>query len=69
MKRRKNDALVAEAIIEAASCPSMRTVAAKEINQQTRAMLFCTREMFARLRIQPINAVRSYLALEVVLNF
>lgn len=62
VKRHKNDALDAEAIAEAASRPSMRTVAVKNVDQQAQAMLFRTRELFVRQRTQLINAVRSHLA-------
>lgn len=62
VKRHKNDALDAEAIVEAASRPSMRTVAVKDETQQAQAMLFRTREMFVRQRTQLINAVRAHLA-------
>ncbi len=62
VKRHKNDALDAEAIAEAASRPSMRTVAVKDEEQQAQAMLFRTREMFVRQRTQLINAVRAHLA-------
>lgn len=62
VKRHKNDAIDAEAIVEAASRPSMRTVAVKDEGQQAQAMLFRTREMFVRQRTQLINAVRAHLA-------
>tara|TARA_R110002051_G_C8748575_1_gene499968 strand:- start:2611 stop:3480 length:870 start_codon:yes stop_codon:yes gene_type:complete len=62
VKRHKNDAIDAEAIVEAASRPSMRTVAVKDEDQQAQAMLFRTREMFVRQRTQLINAVRAHLA-------
>ncbi len=62
VKRHKNDVLDAEAIVEAASRPSMRTVAVKEEDQQAQAMVFRTREMFVRQRTQLINAVRAHLA-------
>ena len=62
VKRHKNDAVDAEAIVEAASRPSMRTVAVKNEEQQAQAMLFRTREMFVRQRTQLINAVRAHLA-------
>ena len=55
-KRHKNDTLDAEAIVEAASRPSMRTVAVKNEDQQAQAMLFRTREMFVGQRTQLINA-------------
>lgn len=61
-KRRKNDTLDAEAVVEAASRPQMRTVAVKAEEQQVQAMLFRTREMFARQRTQLINAIRARLA-------
>lgn len=62
VKRHKNDALDAEAIVEAASRPSIRTVAVKDEDQQAQAMLFRTREMFVRQRTQLINAVSAHLA-------
>jgi len=62
VKRHKNDARDAEAIAEAASRPSMRTVAVKDEEQQAQAMLSRTREMFVRQRTQLINAVRAHLA-------
>mmetsp|Transcript_18371 Transcript_18371/g.29658 ORF Transcript_18371/g.29658 Transcript_18371/m.29658 type:complete len:341 (+) Transcript_18371:334-1356(+) len=62
VKRHKNDAIDAEAIAEAASRPSMRTVAVKDEAQQSQAMLFRTRELFVRQRTQLINAVRAHLS-------
>jgi transposase len=62
VKRQKNDAADAEAIAEAASRPTMRFVAVKTQDQQARAMLFRTREMFVRQRTQLINALRGHLA-------
>ncbi len=62
VKRQKNDAADAEAIAEAASRPAMRFVAVKTEEQQARAMLFRTREMFVRQRTQLINALRGHLA-------
>lgn len=62
VKRHKNDAIDAEAIAEAALRPSMRFVAVKDENQQARAMLFRTRELFVRQRTQLLNAVRAHLA-------
>ena len=50
VKRQKNDTADAEAIAEAASRPTMRFVAVKTEEQQGRAMLFRTRQMFARQR-------------------
>ena len=46
VKRQKNDAADAEAIVEAALRPTMRFVAVKTEDQQARAMLFRTRQMF-----------------------
>ena len=62
VKRDKNDAIDAEAIVEAASRPSMQTVAVKDENQQAQAMMFRTREMFVRQRTQLIDSVRAQLA-------
>lgn len=62
VKRQKNDAADAEAIAEAASRPTMRFVAVKTEEQQARAMMFRTREMFVRQRTQLINALRGHLA-------
>lgn len=62
VKRHKNDAIDAEAIAEAASRPSIRTVAVKDEDQQALAVLFRTRELFVRQRTQLINAVRAHLA-------
>jgi transposase len=52
VKRQKNDAADAEAIVEAALRPTMRFVAVKTEVQQARAMLFRTRRMFAGQRTQ-----------------
>ena len=38
----------------------MRTVAVKDVDQQTQAMLFRTYEMFVWQRTQFINAIRSW---------
>lgn len=62
VKRQKNDAADAEAIAEAASRATMRTVAVKTEEQQALAMLFRTRDMFVRQRTQLINALRGHLA-------
>lgn len=69
VKRQKNDAADAEAIVEAALRPTMlftrqamhasprgRFVAVKTEDQQARAMLFRTRQMFVGQRTQMINA-------------
>lgn len=62
VKRQKNDAADAEAIVEAALRPTMRFVALKSEAQQARAMLFRTRQMFVGQRTQMINALRGHLA-------
>ncbi len=62
VKRQKNDAADAEAIAEAALRPTMRFVAVKTEDQQARAMLFRTRQMFVGQRTQMINALRGHLA-------
>ena len=62
VKRQKNDVADAEAIVEAASRPTMRFVALQSEAQQARAMLFRTRQMFISQRTQTINALRGHLA-------
>lgn len=62
VKRQKNDAADAEAIVEAALRPTMRFVAVKTEDQQARAMLFRTRQVFVGQRTQMINALRGHLA-------
>jgi len=62
VKRQKNDVADAEAIVEAALRPTMRFVAVKTEDQQARAMLFRTRQMFVGQRTQMINALRGHLA-------
>ena len=44
------------------SRPTMRLVAVKTEEQQARAMLFRTRDLFVRQRTQLINALRGHLA-------
>jgi transposase len=61
LKRHKNDAADAEAIVEAAQRPGMRFVEAKSEEQQARAILFRTREQLVRQRTDLINALRSHL--------
>jgi transposase len=62
VKRQKNDAADAEAIVEAASRPTMRFVAVKTEEQQARAMLFRTRDLLIRQRTQLIDALRGHLS-------
>lgn len=62
VKRQKNDAADAEAIAEAAARPTMRSVPVKSKDQQSRAVLFRTRDLLVRQRTQLINALRGHLA-------
>ncbi|MCZ4292319.1 IS110 family transposase [Hoeflea alexandrii] len=62
VKRQKNDAADAEAIVEAAIRPSMRFVVPKTEKQQACSMIFRTRDLFVRQRTQLINALRAHLA-------
>lgn len=62
VKRQKNDANDAGAIVEAAMRPSMRTVPVKSSEQQSLAMLFRTRELLVMQRTQLVNALRAHLA-------
>lgn len=62
VKRQKNDAADAEAIVEAASRPTMRFVEVKTAEQQGQGMLFRTRDLLVRQRTQSINALRGHLA-------
>ena len=61
VKRQKNDAADAEAIVEAAQRPEMRFVAPKSEDQQAKAMLYRVREKLVCQRTELINALRSYL--------
>lgn len=61
LKRQKNDANDAEAIVEAAQRPEMRFVEPKSAEQQARATLFRAREQLVHQRTELINALRSYL--------
>lgn len=62
IKRQKNDVADAEAIAEAALRPTMRMVPVKSSAQQSRGMLFRTRELLVGQRTQMINALRAHLA-------
>ena len=62
VKRQTNDAIVAEAICEAAQRPSMRFVAVKNEQQQAAGLVFRTRDLLVRRRTQLINAIRGHLA-------
>lgn len=61
LKRHKNDAADAEAIVEAAQRPGMRFVEVKTEDQQARAILFRTREQLVRQRTDLVNALRAHL--------
>ncbi|HPB23974.1 MAG TPA: IS110 family transposase [Novosphingobium sp.] len=61
VKRQKNDAADAEAIVIAAQRPEMRFVAAKSEDQQGRAMLFRTRTRLVHQRTELINMLRAFL--------
>jgi transposase len=61
VKRQKNDAADAEAIVEAALRPNMRFVPVKSAEQQAQSMLLKTREMLVRQRTQLVNALRGHL--------
>jgi transposase len=62
VKRQKNDAADAEAIVEAATQPTMRFVALRSEASQAGAMVFRTRDLLVRQRTQTINALRGNLA-------
>jgi transposase len=61
LKRQKNDAADAEAIVEAAQRPTMRFVEPKSTDQQARAVAFRTREQLVKQRTEAVNALRSHL--------
>ncbi len=61
VKRQKNDAADAEAIVIAAQRPEMRFVEPKSADKQARAMLFRSRERLVHQRTELANALRSYL--------
>lgn len=61
VKRQKNDAADAEAIVIAAQRPEMRFIEPKSEAQQARAVLFRARERLVRQRTELINALRGVL--------
>ena len=61
VKRQKNDAADAEAIVIAAQRPEMRFVEPKSPEQQSRAILFRARERLVRQRTELVNALRACL--------
>jgi transposase len=61
LKRQKNDAADAEAILIAAQRPEMRFVEPKSEDQQSRAILFRARERLVHQRTELVNALRACL--------
>jgi transposase len=61
-KRRKSDAIDAEAICEAVTRSTMRFVPAKSADQQAIVMLHRTRDLLVRQRTMLANALRGHLA-------
>lgn len=61
VKRQKNDAADAEAIVIAAQRPEMRFVEPKTEAQQARAVLFRARERLVHQRTEFVNALRGIL--------
>jgi transposase len=61
VKRQKNDAADAEAIVIAAQRPEMRFVEAKSDEQIARGVVFRARDRLVRQRTEQINALRSVL--------
>lgn len=61
VKRQKNDAADAEAIVVAARQPEMRFVEAKTADQQSKAVLFRSRERHVQQRTEVVNALRASL--------
>jgi transposase len=61
VKRQKNDAADAEAIVVAAQRPEMRFVEPKSEDQQARAALFRGRERLVHQRTELVNALRGLL--------
>lgn len=61
VKRQKNDAADAEAIVVAAQRPEMTFVGTKDEDQQASAVLFRSRERLIQQRTVAVNALRSIL--------
>jgi len=61
VKRQKNDAADAEAIVIAARQPEMRFVAPKTVEQQSKGVLFRGRERLVYQRTELVNALRAVL--------
>ena len=62
VKRNKTDAADAEAIAEAVTRPTMRFVAVKSVEQQSKLMLHRVRELLVRQRTMLATALRAHLA-------
>ena len=62
VKRSKNDRNDAEAISEAASRPTMRTVPVKTADEQAATIIVKHRELMVNQRTQAINALRGHAA-------
>ena len=62
VKRQKNDANDAGAIVEAAQRPTMRFVTVRTEEEQARSVLFRSRGLLVRQRTQTSNALRGHLA-------
>jgi len=62
VKRQKNDAADAEAIVIAARQPEMRFVQPKTIEQQSRAAVFRGRERLVHQRTADVNALQALLS-------
>jgi transposase len=62
VKRPKNDTTDAEAIYEAVTCPNMRFVPTKTLEQQRCLMLHRARHLFIRQQTAVINSIRAHLA-------
>lgn len=61
VKRQKNDAADAEAIVIAAQRPEMRFVESKTTEQQARAMVYRSRVRLVRQRTELVNMLRAFL--------
>jgi len=62
VKRAKNDRNDAEAISDAASRPTMRSVVVKTVDQQANGIILKYREMLVSQRTQAMNALRGHAA-------
>jgi transposase len=62
VKRSKNDRNDAEAICEAASRPTMRTVPVKSLDEQAATIILRHRDQLLGQRTQTINALRGHAA-------